>query len=311
MQISVKEAIEILNADGVVALPTETVYGLAARIDSDAAISKIFSIKQRPADHPLIVHIAEFEDVYHYATEVPDYLLNLIAAFWPGPLTIILKKQASISPLITANQTTVAIRMPNHPLTLAVIKMLGKPLVAPSANRFCQTSPTCIEHVETSLGEDVAVVDGGTCSVGIESTIIDATCQDKIYLLRPGSITAEQITEATNVECIVGTKANVRFSGSHKKHYAPTKPITLISNIDDLKELPFSYVMLLSDPTEVINHHVVSMPKNPEEYAAMLYHHWHNAAKLPVQSIIIERPPSNNEWQGINDRIMKAAYKDS
>jgi L-threonylcarbamoyladenylate synthase len=308
MRVSVEQCIEILNTDGVVALPTETVYGLAARIDSATAIQKIFSIKQRPSDHPLIVHIAEVNDVYGYATQIPDYLPKLIAAFWPGPLTIILKKQDSISPFITANQATVAIRMPKHPVILDIIKKLGTPLVAPSANRFCQTSPTCAEHVEMSLGEDVAVVDGGNCSIGIESTIIDATHEDKIYLLRPGNITAEQIAKMTNVECIMGSTSDIKFSGSHKKHYAPIKPVILIDNIDTLKEYPYSYVMVLSKPTETVNHHVVLMPRNPEEYAALLYQYWHKAANLAVKNIIIERPPQASEWQGVHDRIVKAAH---
>jgi L-threonylcarbamoyladenylate synthase len=308
MRVSVEQCIEILNTDGVVALPTETVYGLAARIDSTIAIQKIFSIKQRPSDHPLIVHVAEVSDVYRYATEIPDYLSKLMASFWPGPLTLILKKQDLISPLITANQATVAMRMPNHPVILDIIKALGKTLVAPSANRFCQTSPTCAEHVEMSLGQDVAVVDGGICSVGIESTIIDATHEDRIYLLRPGNITAEQIATIAGVECILGANHEVKFSGSHKKHYAPTKPVIVIDNIDDIKRYSYSYVMLLSEPTGTVNHHVVPMPANPEEYANLLYKHWHDAAQLPVEKIIIERPPQTSAWQGIQDRITKAAH---
>jgi L-threonylcarbamoyladenylate synthase len=308
MRVSVEQCIEILNTDGVVALPTETVYGLAARIDSPTAIQKIFSIKQRPADHPLIVHIADINDVYRYATEIPDYLPKLIATFWPGPLTVILKKHDSISPLITANQATVAMRMPNHVIALDIIKRLGTPLVAPSANRFCQTSPTCAEHVEMSLGEDVAVVDGGNCSIGIESTIIDATHEDRIYLLRPSNITAEQIANIAGIECVTGNTSDIKFSGSHQKHYAPTKPVIVIDNIDALKEYPYSYVMVLSEPTETINHHVVPMPSNPEEYASLLYQHWHKAANLAVENIIIERPPKTSEWQGIHDRITKAAH---
>jgi L-threonylcarbamoyladenylate synthase len=308
MRVSIEEAIDILNADDVVALPTETVYGLAAKIDSDTAISKIFNIKQRPTDHPLIIHIAQSEDVYRYACAIPDYIPSLITAFWPGPLTMILHKDALVSELITANQATVAIRMPNHPVMLEIIKTLGTPLVAPSANRFCQTSPSCAEHVENSLGKDIPVVDGGTCNIGIESTIIDATSKDKIYRLRPGHITAEQIAEVAKVECIMSKQSAIKFSGSHKKHYAPMKPVILLDNMDTLAQYPFSYVMLLSESSDVGNHHVVSMPKNPQEYAAMLYRHWHNAAELPVANIIIEKPPQTSEWQGIHDRITKAAH---
>jgi L-threonylcarbamoyladenylate synthase len=308
MFVNTTIAIELLNNDEVVALPTETVYGLAAKIDSQIAIEKVFAAKERPLNHPLIVHIANTNDIYRYTIEQPPYLEKLCAAFWPGPLTMILKKADIISPLITAQQDTVAIRMPYHQLTLDIINAIQMPIVAPSANKYCQTSPTCAQHVEDSFASSIAVVDGGRCDIGIESTIIDITANDKITLLRPGMISAEMISEVCTIPCTSKEKYTIKFSGSHKNHYMPKKPLILLDDLEKLKEMPYSYAMLFDDPNDK-NHYYQTMPKTPAEYAQQLYQHWHQASSLLVKNIIIEKPPLRKEWLGIHDKLIKAAYK--
>lgn len=310
MRITADEAIKRLKDEHVVALPTETVYGLAASIDSIKAIKTLFQLKQRPLDHPLIVHIATKSDIDELSIDKPAYVSRLIEYFWPGPVTLILKKSPRVNSIITANQNTVAIRMPNHKLTLDIIKGVGKPLVAPSANRFCQTSPTSAEHVEIGLGPDIQVVDGGSSQVGIESTIIDATEEDKITLLRPGMVTAKQITDITNISCIFPEVTTQKFSGSHKKHYAPIKPILIVDDITRLEDFPRSYCLLRSQYRQTSKHKVIKMPNKSIDYAKVLYKHWYLSSSMDIDNIIIERPPITPEWQGIHDRINKAAYTD-
>lgn len=309
MLISTEQAIDALKQQQPVALPTETVYGLAAKISSPSAIETVFSLKQRPLDHPLIVHIADNDAINRYGKDLPDYVQSLIETFWPGPLTLIVKKTDLISDMITAGQDTVAIRMPAHPIFQTILQQLDAPLVAPSANRFCQTSPTSAMHVEAGLGIEVAVVDGGECAVGIESTIIDVTQPDHITLLRPGILTAKVISKVAGVDCLAKQKTSQKFSGSHQKHYAPTKLIQLIDDVSELDPIKNAYCMLLT-PVKSSANTIIPMPKTVKGYANALYRHWHLAQASEVEKIVIERPPQTAEWQGVNDRISKAAHCD-
>jgi L-threonylcarbamoyladenylate synthase len=309
MLIDIEQAITQLEQEQIVAVPTETVYGLAAKFDSEKAIQKVFTTKQRPLDHPLIVHIADINDLKKLTTNLPSYAEKLTTTLWPGPLTLIAKKSALVSNAITAEQNTVAIRMPDHPITHTIITRLNSPIVAPSANRFCQTSPTTAQHVLKSLGDDIAVVDGGKCNIGIESTIIDITQADHITLLRPGMITAENIEQLAGVPCHNYYDTQQRkFPGSHKTHYAPSKPIQIINSLQELNQYYKNiYYMLLNKPnTDKQNIHI--MPNNAADYATELYQHWHSASQQKnIEKIIIELPPQHAQWLGIMDRIFKAA----
>ncbi len=254
-----QEAIKILESGGIIGIPTETVYGLAACINQPLAIHKVFELKNRPKDHPLIVHIGDFQDLKKYTRDVPSYVDVLIHKFWPGPLTFILKKTDEISDLITAGQDSVAVRMPNHPVTLELLKNLDAPLVAPSANKFMQVSPTSPGHVHEGLGEDLFVLDGGECVVGIESTIIDARNPDEIIILRPGMINLDDLegalkdlkikirylekpegdlSEKNQGKDISGNSLQaVKTPGSCKKHYSPSKKLYLLKSKKLLAEL--------------------------------------------------------------------------
>lgn len=314
MIVNLDTALAILQRGETCAVPTETVYGLAARYDDEHAIQKVFSIKQRPLDHPLIVHIAHRKWLGELCTDIPAYVNALIEHFWPGPLTLILNKTARVSHLVTANQSTVAIRMPDHPDFLQLIRKLNCPVVAPSANRFCQTSPTQPSHVESGLGTNIPVLDGGPCSVGIESTILLATNQNTTEILRPGIISTADIESISKVPCITQSKSNIKTPGKHKVHYQPKKPLFVTNTMQELSNVlarhPDTryYVMSFFDFNDTISPPYTVMPDSPEQYAQVLYSHWQSSTILEVDAILMELPPDRPEWQGIRDRIFKASH---
>ena len=329
---AIQQADKVLNAGGLVGIPTETVYGLAARIDIPSAVNQVFELKQRPKDHPLIVHIGEAKDLSRYACEIPGYVDVLIKKFWPGPLTLILKKTEAVSDLITANQDSVAIRMPNHPLTLELLRNLDAPLVAPSANKFMQVSPTSADHVREGLGKDLFVLDGGECRVGIESTIIDARNPAEIIILRPGMISREDLVQALGSD----EKISVRYReaeektpkapGLCEKHYSPTKPLVLLNSKDSLVDvleklaeergepasiyfLSFGFSEELFELYQEVDAYFVThdMPTSPELYAKVLYGALHEADDSLASVILLEAPPKTKEWVAIWDRLGRAA----
>lgn len=312
MIIDLNKAVCLLQAGDVVAVPTETVYGLAARFDDADAVAKVFALKNRPNDHPLIVHIADSAWLYDLAVELPDYLPALLQRFWPGPLTVVLKKKPVVSDVITAGQDTVAVRFPRHPVLQTLLETLQVPVVAPSANKFCQTSPTSAQHVLQGLGADVPVLDGGVCQVGIESSIILATEPDQITLLRPGILAHTELEEVAGVPCIVAGKHAVKVAGSHKEHYKPAKPLFVTQQILNAansmaEETEQVCCMLLSDvdlPAHILR---VQMPNDPAAYAKLLYHYWQSEPMQAVDKIVIELPQDAPEWFGVRDRILKAA----
>ncbi len=299
----------------VVAIPTETVYGLAADIHQGNAIKQIFTLKNRPTNHPLIIHISDIAQLYEYAINVPDYVITLAKYFWPGPLTMVLPKSNLVSNLVTGNQSTVAIRMPNHPICLELIKSVGKPLAAPSANLFGKISPTQAKHVISEFQGKVKVLDGGTSIVGIESTIIDSTNQDFCSILRPGMISINDIQEvliSAGIRCL--ENGNKAVSGTLKHHYAPSKPNFLFENLNELLEIcdfyqNSVYVLSLKNTFVQLGLAGTQMPLQPNQYAQNIYEQLRIADESLSKAIAIELPPISVEWRAIIDRLTKSSSK--
>ncbi len=231
---SIAAAAQALRSGALLGLPTETVYGLAADASSDAAVAKIFAAKGRPSDHPLIVHVADASGIAHFASAVPAFAQALVDAFWPGPLTLILPRRAGVASAATGAQGSVGLRCPAHPVALAVLRACAAEgvwgVAAPSANRFGRVSPTTAAHVQSEFGDDLLVLDGGACSVGIESTIVDCT-RGAAVLLRPGAITRAQIEAACGQRLLSKEELEAhtpRASGTLLAHYAPSAPVRLM-----------------------------------------------------------------------------------
>jgi len=305
-------AANLLQAGELVALPTETVYGLAADAGNPEAVRAIFLAKGRPADHPLIVHIAAAEQLSAWVAAVPEAAWRLAAAFWPGPLTLVLPAARTVSPLVTGGQTRVALRVPAHPVFQAVLKRLGpeRGLAAPSANPFGRISPTTAQHVQRHLaGRIAAVVDGGPCPVGIESTIVDLS-GDHPRLLRPGRITAEAL--APHLPRLLTTDATApRVPGMLDSHYAPSKPCYRIPiDLLDLHPSPFPdqrLGLIATRPPDWPVARFWPMPAVPEDYASMLYSVLHQADGSDCDVLLIALPPEDPAWIAVHDRIRRAA----
>lgn len=311
MIIDFAEAVKHLQSEQVVALPTETVYGLAACYDSPCAVRQVFTLKERPLDHPLIVHVHNRAAVQQLARELPAYVERLLEHFWPGPLTLVMKKHAHVNDMITAGQDTVAVRMPNHPLFLQVLKELNNFVVAPSANKFTQTSPTCAQHVLQGLGDNVAVLDGGACSVGLESTIVLATNPEKMVLLRPGMIDRAALEAVAAVACVDPSNEKVKTAGQHEIHYQPSKPLYVFKKDDELLALNQTnkkYAVMAQHPLKLgENFKLIMMPKTAQAYAQQLYACWQRARYLEIDAILLQLPPYQAEWYAIHERIAKAS----
>ena len=312
-------AIEYLQQGKLVAFPTETVYGLAACINNPAAIQKVFAAKQRPTNHPLIVHIANINQLNQVAINIPPDAYTLAQNFWPGALTLILEKHPSVPDLITAGYPTVGVRIPQHPITLQLLKKLNIPLVGPSANTFGKVSPTSYLHVKKDLKEKVdLILDGGQCTVGIESTILSLVNPAQPTILRPGNITAEQIFH------ILGKPVNLQFnstfgtqvSGQLDSHYQPCKPLYVIKSgnihqtIDRLAKKKLNLLVFSFSPapiqiTPTIIWHTIK--PDPIEFAQELYSRLHLAETTLCNCILLEATPDTEEWQAINNRLQRAS----
>lgn len=291
-----KKALSILEAGGVVGIPTETVYGLAAKIDSSQGIDKIFKTKDRPDFDPLIVHVESIEQALKCSKTWPLHAEQLAKAFWPGPLTMVLPKADHISSKITSGLETVGLRCPDHALTLELIHYSG-PLAAPSANRFGKTSPTQKSHVDTEFNNEVFTIDGGPCQIGIESTVA-GIFEDHIEIYRPGAITPSMIKAVTDVDIIV--KESPVSPGHLKHHYMPDLPLylSLTSHPAELNNIPFAIIELNADPNIA---------------ARELYQKMREAAKEPLaQAIVLVKGSHQNgeHWDGIWNRVKKAMTKE-
>lgn len=315
---ALQRAAELLAAGELVAIPTETVYGLAARADDDAAVAKIYAAKGRPSGHPLIVHVGEPAEADAFAAEIPAVARRLMAAFWPGPMTLILARAPGVAGAAAAGLPTIGLRCPSHPVAralLAATRRLGVAgIAAPSANRFGRISPTRAAHVVEEFGPELAVLDGGACELGIESSIVDCTRGHPV-LLRPGVLTPARIEEAAGEPLRAPDDAAPRAPGTLAAHYAPKARLRLMSS-----QMLTSALQLLGDqplnlavysrsvplgPVHGVRHR--RMPARPDQAAHELFTVLRELDADGAQLIWVEEPPADPAWDGVRDRLQRAA----
>ena len=313
-QQSIQRAAELLHQGKLVAIPTETVYGLGADASNPEAVVKIFKAKGRPSDHPLIVHLAYAAQIQDWAERVPNSAQLLAREFWPGPLTMILPKKPWVPPVVTGGQDTVALRVPDNPVALWLLRVFGGGIAAPSANRFGRISPTLAEHVAEELGDTVdCILDGGPCLVGLESTIIDLT-DSQPTILRPGRITRSQLEAVLQVPVALKSQHKIRAPGMLASHYAPNTPAFLCA-ADSLqtqlekRQVQGERVGVLFFSPELADLYGTDqrrLPEQAEAYEAALYSALRELDQLKLDSILVEQPPELEEWQAVIDRLSKA-----
>lgn len=310
------QAITALSSGKLCAIPTETVYGLAANALDETAVARVFEAKERPADHPLIVHVATAADASEWITELPKWAIDLTNAVWPGPLTIVGPRTSLASNSITGNQDTVAVRVPSHPIAHELLSQLKnqdvKGLVAPSANRFGHVSPTSASHVFADLGEYLnshgdLILDGGDCQVGVESTIVLATGPVPV-ILRPGAITATDIKRITGIEVSEETTNGPRVSGALDSHYSPAAQVILINNVSEFEianNAGFLALAQIPTPAGLVR---LASPGSIEEFAHELYSSLRAGDDLKLNIIYVVPPMGDGLAQAINDRLNRAAF---
>lgn len=316
------EAVEVLRRGGLVGLPTETVYGLAADASRPEAIARVFEAKGRPTDHPLIVHVAGPADLERWARDLPDWAWTLVDRWWPGPLTLLVWRSDEVSDLVTGGRDTVAVRCPAHPLANQVLTELGSGVVAPSANRFGRVSPTTARDVVDELGDGVdLVLDGGPCHVGVESTIVDLTGSNPV-VVRRGGITPEEIAEVLGVEVTVaGDGATVVAPGMLASHYAPDARIVLLGHdADDAAVAAEVAQHLLDDlavgvlaPRKIDDLPFGAAELDPagdaEHYARVLYSRLREADARGLAVLVVVPPPTEGIGAAVHDRLLRAAHR--
>lgn len=343
----IERAITLLLEGELVAIPTETVYGLGADAKNPAAVQKVFTVKGRPTTNPLIIHLPNWDAMTDWAIDIPDSAYQLAKAFWPGPLTLILKRHPSVPKIVTGGQDTVALRVPNHPLTLELLERFKGGIAAPSANRYGRISPTTAEHVREELGDAVSyILDGGPCQIGIESTIV-YLAGDNPFILRQGSILKRQILNVTqsnfdtnnlykpirdSLSEEISTFAAIITPGSSTSHYAPVHPLFLLKKeqlfkmlLQSIRTQKKAVVLSFTKKPEFLNFFNQTVGEKPDSYektkdiqwlnfsndatsaAQQLYHQLRTLDKLKPDYILIEEPPDTEEWLAIRDRLFRAA----
>jgi L-threonylcarbamoyladenylate synthase len=312
----VGRAAALLRAGELVAFPTETVYGLGADASNALAIAKIFAAKGRPADHPLIVHVPDASHLGRWATDIPEVAGKLADAFWPGPLTLILKRHPSVLDAVTGGQDTVGLRVPNHPLALQLLREFNGGVAAPSANRFGRVSPTTAAHVHEELGGAVSMVlDGGPCAVGIESTILDLSAGTP-RILRPGMLDAQAISKVLGYAPLLGGAQDIpRVSGSMETHYAPRTPLKLVAAEDieaaASKALGAGQRIALFTSQPLAPHHenIAWCPASADaaQFAHGLYARLRELDAMGFDLILVAAPPPDEAWRAVADRLRRAA----
>jgi L-threonylcarbamoyladenylate synthase len=310
---TIRDAAAALKAGHLVAFPTETVYGLGADARNPDAVKRIYDVKGRPADHPLIVHIASLNQLEKWASEIPDYAIALARNYWPGPMTLILKRTDLAGDFVTGGQDTVGLRVPSDTIALALIqefeKISNSAIAAPSANRFGQVSPTSAQAVSSELSkyldENDLILDGGSCNVGVESTIIDCTGKHP-HILRPGAITAEMIVDCTGSEIVFKATNNessgIRVSGSLENHYAPLATVLL----DQSPIVGQGFIALADVPTPAGVVRLAS-PNNDEEFARVLYGSLRAADESGLTHVVVFQPQGAGIAIAIRDRLRRSA----
>ena len=308
----IQQAAELLRAGKLIAFPTETVYGLGANALDEAAVARIFEAKGRPASSPIIVHVSGVEMARLVVAEWPQTAEQLAKRFWPGPLTLVLKKQPAVPVLVTAGLETVGVRMPAHPVAQALIAAAQLPIAAPSANRFTQLSPTTAQHVREGLGDRVDyILDGGPCSVGIESTVLSLVTPLPT-LLRPGDISQQQIEQLIGpvTRLITAISAAHPSPGMHPRHYSPRTRLLLVRSGDVPSSGNGAYLQLQRPPSVAVRE-TIAMPHDVHAYAAQLYRILHDLDARGYDWIAVEAPPDEPEWEAVLDRLRRAAAADS
>ena len=302
-------AVAALKAGALCVIPTETVYGLAADARNADAVRRIFSTKGRPADHPLIVHLADNHDIDAWAIDIPHYARLLAAAYWPGPLTLILRKHASVLDIVTGGQDSVGLRVPAHDLTRAVIAQLGSGIAAPSANRFGKVSPTTAQHVIDDIGELLlptdAVLDGGPCSIGVESTIVDCTSTHP-RMLRSGALTTAMVEETTGLD-VLAADGTIRASGTLASHYAPTARVHIAESSSIPTIAGAGLIALREIPTPAGMERLLAAADDGE-YARGLYSALRSADAHRLTDVVAVLPSHAGLGSAIRDRLARAAH---
>jgi L-threonylcarbamoyladenylate synthase len=302
----ISSASAALKAGHLIAIPTETVYGLGADATNQSAVKRIYEAKGRPSDHPLIVHIASLDQMDQWAIDIPEFAIKLARDFWPGPMTLVLRRSAKAKDFITAGQETVALRVPAHPIALALLKEFNEGIAAPSANRFGSVSPTSAEAVEEELGKYLSakdlILDGGQCLVGVESTIIDCT-KATPFILRPGAVSAAMIEESTGLIALASNDKNIRVSGSLDSHYSPKAKVVLdaIAEPGDGLIAPDQ----IPTPDGVIR---LASPSSIEGYARDLYAALRLADTKKLDVVVVLQPGGDGLAEAIRDRLARSAY---
>ncbi len=308
---AMSDAAANLLAGGLVAFPTETVYGIGADACNADAVARIYSVKGRPADHPLIVHVASMDGLGDWANDVPEYAIALARDFWPGPMTLVVTRSELAADFITGGQDTVGVRVPNHPVALGLLEAFaragGKGVAAPSANRFGNVSPTSAQAVSDELsdylGMSDVILDGGACAVGVESTIIDCT-GDVPKILRPGAITEEMIERSTGLDVLNADGVAIRVSGSLESHYSPIAKVVL-----DQSPLAGQGFIAMADIASGDGVIRLAAPTTHDEFARVLYSALRAADEQGLNTVVVAQPAGNGIAIAIRDRLMRAAHK--
>jgi len=302
----IQGASQALSQGNLIAFPTETVYGLGADATNPDAVKRIYEVKGRPSDHPLIVHIASLDQMDQWAIDIPEYAIQLARDFWPGPMTLVLKRNTKAKDFITGGQDTVALRVPAHPIALSLLQEFKEGIAAPSANRFGSVSPTTAEAVEEELKDYLSpqdlILDGGQCLVGVESTIIDCTKQTP-FILRPGAITGAIIEESTGLIALTNNDGSIRVSGSLDSHYSPKAKVVLdaIAEPGDGLIAPDQ----IPTPDGVIR---LASPRTVEGYARDLYAALRLADTKNLDVVVVLQPGGDGLAEAIRDRLARSAY---
>ena len=304
----IKEAAQKLKNGFLVAFPTETVYGLGADATNQESVERIFEIKNRPQDHPLIVHLSSLDQLPDWSIEIPNFANELANSFWPGPMTLILKRNIIAKDFVTGGQETIGIRIPNHEIALSLLEEFRKigsgAIAAPSANKFGKVSPTSFEHVKSEIGNDLSqedlILDGGNSSVGIESTIIDCTGSSP-KVLRPGAITDKMIEDVTGMQ-LSKQVSDIRVSGSFSSHYAPSAKVVL--DVEPQEGDGFIALAQFETPLGVTR---LISPNSVEEFAQELYSAFHIADQMNLRRVVVISPDGDDLALAIRDRLLKAS----
>jgi len=297
---NIRRAAEILRMGGLIIMPTETVYGVAADMTNPEAVKKVYEVKGRPRENPLIVHIASHDQIPSLVSHWSADAESLAKRFWPGPLTLVVGKSALVPPEVTADLDTVAIRMPNHPVARMLLQTAGVPIVAPSANRFMQLSATRADHIDPELADKVdLILDGGPCQVGLESTVVNCS-QEPPIILRPGGVTRAEIQAAIGMPLgALPPGGPKRSPGMYPRHYAPKAPVILVELLEPGQAgLTFE---------ESSGDDQIRMPLDPIAYGATLYDALHTLDQTEPEAIFVELPPETPDWEAVLDRLKRAA----